>query len=244
MNCTVAELLHFSRCPALYELHHLQGVPMPPTTRQIVSRAVRALVLEELQAKIDTGAILEAQEARQRVWKTVDAQITQDIAYTPQEAARGQRTAYEKAARDAGALLQLWRAVVARLIHPARLQEPFSEYIRGHCLSGQFEIVENAQIRTIRVRQQRPANGEAQYDMGAVVQAVISAKPVVVDYLIDSDPMVVDRQIVEFDGGKWAAIQERVCVMARCIEAGRLPPADPAYWRCQNCSLRSCCRYV
>ena len=240
MTFTVAEFLHFSRCPALYELHHLQGVPMPPTTRQIVARSVREVVLQELQAKIDTGAIPDAREARQRVERVVEDQMAQDIAYTSEEANRGQRTAFEKAFRDTMALLHLWRVAVAGRIQPVAVRSSFMD----HGMTGEFEIVEVGNIRTLRVRQHRPAAGESQHDLGAIVQAVASGKSVVVDYLIDSDPLVVDRQIVEFDGAKLAALHERIALMARCVEAGRFPPADPAYWRCQNCSLRTCCRYV
>ena len=237
MTLTVSQFLHFTRCPALYELADIQGVPMPPTTRQVVSRSVRAVVLQECQARIDTGSISDAKEARQRVERAVQAQMAQDIAYTPEEAARGQRTAFEKAFRSAFALVSLWRTVVAPRIQPVAVSTEFHE---SH-LTGQFEIVEIPNVRLTRVRSRRPAANEAQHDITVAIHAAASGKSVVVDYLIEADPLVVDRQIVEYDEAKVVALRERVNLMARCVD---FPPTDPAYWRCQSCSLRACCRYV
>jgi hypothetical protein len=237
MTFTVAQFLHFTRCPALYELADIQRVPMPPTTRQVVSRAVRAVVLQECQARIDTGSISDAKEARQRVERAVQAEMAQDIAYTPEEAARGQRTAFERALRSAVALVNLWRAAVEPRIQPVAVSASFD----ATHLTGQFEIVENSNVRLTRVRSRRPAANEAQHDITVAIHAAASGKMVVVDYLIEADPLVVDRQIVEYDEAKVVALRERVNLMARCVD---FPPTDPAYWRCQSCSLRACCRYV
>jgi PD-(D/E)XK nuclease superfamily len=239
MTFTVAQFLRFTRCPALYDLADVQGVPMPPTTRQVVSRAVRAVVLQECQAKIDTGAISEVKEARQRVERAVQAEMAQDIAYTREEAARGQRTAFERALRSAAALVNLWRAAVSPRIQPVWVSVWF-----GNPLSGALEIVEQSNVRLTRVRSRRPAADEAQHDVAVAIHMAAYVQPVIVDYLIEADPLVVDRQTVEYDEAKVVALRERVRQMVACVEAGVFPPTDPAYWRCQSCSLRMCCRYV
>ena len=239
MTFTVAQFLHFTRCPALYELADIQRVPMPPTTRQVVSRAVRAVVLQQCQSKIDTGAFFDAKEARQRIERAVQAEMAQDIAYTQEEADRGQRTAFEKAFRSSLTLIGMWRAAVASRIQPVAVSTAFTDPVFH--LIGQFEVVEVPNVRLTRVRSRRPAANEAQHDITVAIHAAASGKMVVVDYLIEADPLVVDRQIVEYDEAKVVALRERVNLMARCVD---FPPTDPAYWRCQNCSLRSCCRYV
>jgi hypothetical protein len=236
MTFTVSQFLHFTRCPALYELADIQGVPMPPTTRQVVSRAVRAVVLQECQTKIDTGSISDIKEGRQRVDRAVQAEMAQDIAYTQEEAESGQRTAFEKAFRSAYALVNLWRVAVAPRIQPVAVSVWF-----GKPLRGEFEITEQSNVRLTRVRSRRPAPNEALHDITVAVHMAASGKTVIVDYLIEADPLVVDRQTVEYDESRVVALRERVNLMARCVD---FPPTDPAYWRCQSCSLRACCRYV
>ena len=240
MTFTVSQFLRFTRCPALYDLADVQGIPMPPTTRQVVSRAVRAVVLQECQTKINCGAIHDAKQGRQLVEQSVQAQMAQDIAYTREEAARGQRTAFERAFRSSSALVNLWRAAVAPRIQPAVVSSLFD----WASLSGVFEVVEFGNVRLTRVRSRRPSADEAQYDITVAVHMAASGKTVIVDYLIESDPLVVDRQTVEYDEAKVVALRERVRQMVACVEAGVFPPTDPAYWRCQSCSLRACCRYV
>ena len=237
MTFTVAQFLHFTRCPALYDLADVQGIPMPPTTRQVVSRAVRAVVLQECQTKINCGAIHDAKQGRQLVEQSVQAQMAQDIAYTREEAARGQRTAFERAFRSSSALVNLWRAAVAPRIQPAVVSSLFD----WASLSGVFEVVEFGNVRLTRVRSRRPAADEAQNDITVAVHMAASGETVIVDYLIEADPLVVDRQTVEYDESRGVALRERVNLMARCVD---FPPTDPAYWRCQSCSLRACCRYV
>jgi CRISPR/Cas system-associated exonuclease Cas4 (RecB family) len=242
MTFTVGEFSHFTRCPELYELHDIQGVPMPPTTNMVVGRVVRLAVRAELLRKLTQGTILDAIDARQSVERIAVAEMSQDVAYTAEESAQGQRNIYEMVLRRSLRLIGVWRAAVAPRVTPIAIDREFSVTVGAHTITGNIEIEEVSCIRITRVRQRRPPEDEAQHDLVLHLQSC--GKPAIVDYLIDAEPYGVARQAVDVDDVKQAAIRERVDMMARCRVAGLYPPTDSKYWRCQNCSLRSCCRYV
>lgn len=242
MTFTLADFTNFTRCPALYELTHIHDVPMPPTTRQVLSRVVRDVVLQQLQHKVDKGVIPDHIEVRKLVTASTDVHMGQDIAYTADEAARGQRTAWEKVFTRSMALVQMWRSAVAPRIEPAAVLLPFVRQFGDVRVAGNVEIDEPNNIRVVRVRQRRPAADAAMHDLPLLLQA--GGRTVIIDYLIDAEPLVVDRQVVEHDEAKALAVSERVRQMARACEAKLFVPADPAYWRCQSCGVRVCCRYV
>ena len=246
----------FVRCPVIYDLHDLQGVPMPPTTRQVLSRIVRGEVKRELQSKLATQAIPDARGARLSVEQLSQEQFAQDIAYTPDEAARGQRTAFERTLTRAWALVGLWRAAVAPRIEPIATDAAYEFKAREHSITGYFECVtqdgNRLTARSTRVRSRRPAKDETAQNQVLFLPGKASPDArgaclswdVTVDYLIDSDPLSVETQSVERSESIRVALQERVLNAARAVEAGVFTPTDPQNWKCLSCSLRECCRFV
>ena len=234
----------FVRCPVIYDLHDLQGVPMPPTTRQVLSRIVRGEVKRELQSKLATQAIPDSRGARLSVEQLSQEQFAQDIAYTPDEAARGQRTAFERTLTRAWALVGLWRAAVAPRIEPIATDAAYEFKAGEHSITGYVECVtqdgNRLTARSTRVRSRRPAKDETAQNQ----VLFLPGWDVTVDYLIDSDPLSVETQTVERSESIRVALQERVLNAARAVEAGVFTPTDPQNWKCLSCSLRECCRFV
>jgi len=237
MNITSAAFGRFTTCPYLYKLHDVEGIPITPTTKQLVGRIVRNIISVALTDGVKPKDLpkLTAKEA--------GVQFAQDIAYTDEEVKKGQRNAQEKTAATAGKLLQVWSSAVAPRIAPeVKVNVPFSTEVGPHTLTGVIEIMEEG-IRATRVRSRRPADGEAADDLGLILQAWVSPA-VTVDYLINSDPLGVARQTVEVGTNLRYMVKERVNAMAEAVDAGVFTPTDPGGWKCKNCPLRKVCLYV
>ena len=243
MNIELLAFLHFTRCPQIYALVDVQGVSMLPTVRECVGNVVRRAIADELQHRIEHGDTMDGLRSRTHVIELSESMMLQDIAYTEAESQRGVRHAINYVSLQALKLVALWRAVVEPRISPVSVNKPFTfSGENGHTLSGFIETEEAGNVRLTRVRWRRPAKNEAQYDLSVALQG--GCNTAIVDYLIDAKPLVVDRQTVEYSPAKLQAIRERLNVMVQCIEAGTFPPTDTKYWRCAQCGLRSCCRYV
>lgn len=250
MTITAPALARFYRCGELYRLA-AEGVPLPPTTRQAGARAVRQAIQADLQAKIDTGALLAAPDARRGLETAVRAHLGGDVYLTDSEAALGNRRIFETVMLSAQRVYLMWRAVAAPKIQPAALSRPFELVVGEHSVTGTIEIEEPTGIRATKVRSRRPEEGEASRDLSLAIQALaleqMDGMPpslATVDYLIDTKELAYVRQTVEFDGGMLAACQARVKAGLDAAQNAQFLPTDPANWWCRACQLRACCRFV
>lgn len=250
MTITASALARFYRCGELYRLAS-EGVPLPPTTRQCVSRAVRRAIQADLQSKMDTGALLATPDARRGLESAVRAHLAGDVYLTDAEAAAGNRRIFETVMLSAQRVYLMHRAVVAPKIQPAALSRPFELVIGEHSVTGIIEIEEPTGTRATKVRARRPEEGEASRDLSLAIQALaleqMDGTPpseATVDYLIEAKELAYVRQTVEFEGGMLAAAESRVKAALQAIEQGAFVPVDSQAWYCRSCQLRPVCRYV
>lgn len=240
MTLTTAALARFSQCGHRYWLTDVEGVDNPATTRQAVSRAVRAAVQQDLRQ----SAPQSPQEASHRIDGLAQGEMAR-VALTAQEASRGMKTTTDRVAYSATRLYGLWRAVVKPRIHHTYLGRGFELGIGGATITGTIEIQEAGGVRATKVRTRRPEKDESARDVGLILQAIAAgAERVTTDYLIESDKLAVDRQEWSLSDSQVEMARERVRAAVKAIEAGVLLPADAADWRCISCPLHAVCRYV
>jgi len=242
---TAQEIVSYLRCGEFHRLTAIEGVPTPPSTRQIVSRAVLAAIQADLAHKIAHGCVLETAVARQNLERLVGSHLAGECALSAEEAAMGNRRIFERVLLSAQRVYLLWRGTVASRIEPMHLQRPFTLNFDASHVTGIIEIEEVRGFRATKVRSRRPEEGEASRDLALAIQSLaLDGAPATVDYLIEAKELAYVRQVVEFDGGMLAAAQERVRIALQMAEAGVYLPAPADAWYCQKCSLRMCCCYV
>jgi hypothetical protein len=256
MTLTTAALARFAQCGYKHLLVDIEGVPLPPSTRQAVSRAVRKAIQLELcggAIQAEGGAGRQStptppqsrQNAPGSIASIVDGEMA-TVALTPQESARGMRSVTDKVEYSTRRLFGLWNSVVRPRIDFTHLNRPFELGLGGAVITGHIEIMGATSIRATKVRTRRPEVGEAERDLGLILQAIAAgAETVTVDYLIESDKrLAVDRQTFALTAGQVESTRERVKAAAAAIEMGVFLPADTSDWRCISCPLRAVCRYV
>jgi len=240
MILTTAALARFSQCGHKYSLVDVQSVDIPATTRQAVSRSVRAAVQQDLRQNTPQSSRIEPGSIA-----AIVAGEMAKVALTPTEASRGMKTATDRVAYSATRLFGLWRAVVKPRIHHTHLNRPFELGIGGATITGTIEIQEAGGVRATKVRTRRPEKGEAERDVGLILQAIAAgAERVTVDYLGEADTLAVDRQEFTLAASQVEMARERVKAAVASIDAGIFLPADASDWRCTSCPLHAVCRYV
>lgn len=250
MTLTVQQILAYSRCGEYHRMTAIEGVPNPPSLRQVVSRAVRDAVQADLRRKLDTGTVQPTPEALQNLKGIVTYHLSGDLALNAEQAATGNRRIFEYVMISAQRMYLLWRGTVAARISPLTLGQNFSLSVGIHEVTGRFEILEPAGIRATKVRSRSPEEGESHQDLALAIQALAlfhGEHPVMhatVDYLIDTKQMAYVRQEVEFDGGTLEAAEQRLKALFRALEEGQYLPAPADAWWCRACYLRTCCRFV
>jgi hypothetical protein len=250
MTLTTGELSRFSQCGHKYLLAS-QGVPLPPSTRQAVSRAARKAIQLDL-----CGGTIQAErsadqstpvppQSRSGALEPVVAEEMAQVALTPAEASRGLKTTSDRVLYSVTRLFNLWRAVVKPRITHTHLNRGFELGIGGATITGHIEIQEAGGIRATKVRTRRPEAGEAERDIGLILQCIAAgAQTVTVDYLIEAATLSVDRQVFALSDVQVAMARERVACAVQAIKAQTFLPADLSDWRCVACPLRAVCRYV
>ena len=234
MTLSTGELARFSQCGHKYLLAS-QGVPLPPSTRQAVSRAVRCLIQD---------ALSRPSEAPQSISGVVAGEMA-TVALTDAESARGWKTTSDRVEYLVTRLFHLWNSVVKPRIKPTHLGRKFELGIGFATITGTIEIQEAKDVRATKVRTRRPEAGEAERDLGLIFQAIAAgAETVTVDYLVEAAALAVDRQSFTLSAGQVEMARERVKAAVQAVEAQVFLPADLSDWRCQSCALRPVCRYV
>jgi len=240
VTLTTAALARFSQCGHKFKLADLEGVEIPATTRQAVSRSVRAAIQQDLRQ----NAPSRPQEARHWIDGLAQGEMAR-VALTPAEAARGMKTTTDRVAYSATRLYGLWRAVFKPRIHHTHLGRGFELGIGGATITGTIEIQEVGAVRATKVRTRRPEKGEAERDVGLILQAIAAgAERVTTDYLVEADTLAVDRQEFTLLASQVEMARERVKAAAAAVEVGIFLPADASDWRCVSCPLRAVCRFV
>ena len=239
ITLSTGQFATFSQCGHKYLLAS-QGVEIPATTRQAVSRAVRAAVQQDLRQ----NAPQSPQEARHWIDGLAQGEMAR-VALTPAEAARGMKTTTDRVAYSATRLYGLWRACVKPRIHHTHLGRGFELGIGGATITGTIEIQESGGVRATKVRTRHPEKGESERDVGLILQAIAAgAERVTTDYLIESDPLAVDRQEWSLSDAQVEMARNRVKAAAAAIEMGAFLPCDTSDWRCTSCPLHAICLYV
>ena len=240
MTLSTASFARFSQCGHKYSLVDVQGVDIPATTRQAVSRAVRAAVQQDLRQNASQSSRIEPGS----IAAIVSGEMAR-VALTPQEAARGMKTTTDRVAYSATRLFGLWRACVKPRIHHTHLGRGFELGIGGATITGTIEIQESGGVRATKVRTRHPEKGESERDVGLILQAIAAgAERVTTDYLIESDPLAVDRQEFTLSDSQVEMARERVKAAVAAIEMGVFLPCDTSDWRCTSCPLHAICLYV
>ena len=240
MTLTTAALARFSQCGHRYWLTDVEKVDNPATTRMAVSRTVRAAIQQDLLQ----NAPSRPQETAGWIGGLSQGEMAR-VALTPAEAARGMKTTTDRVAYSATRLYGLWRAVVKPRIHHTHLGRGFELGIGGATITGAIEIQEAGGVMATKARTRRPEKGESERDVGLILQAIAAgAERVTTDYLVESDPLAVDRQEWTLSDAQVEMARNRVKAAAAAVEAGIFLPADAADWRCVSCPLRAVCRYV
>ena len=240
MTLTTSALARFSQCGHKFKLADLEGVEIPATTRQAVSRSVRAAIQQDLRQ----NAPSRPQEARHWIDGLAQGEMAR-VALTPAEAARGMKTTTDRVAYSATRLYGLWRACVKPRIHHTRLGRGFELGIGGATITGTIENQESGGVRATKVRTRHPEKGESERDVGLILQAIAAgAERVTTDYLIESDPLAVDRQEFTLSDSQVEMARERVKAAVAAIEMGVFLPCDTSDWRCTSCPLHAICLYV
>lgn len=245
MTFTLSAFLRFSQCGHRYWLQDVEGVQALPRTRQVVSQAVRRAIHADLLRKVQTNALLSAQEARQSIESATRLIASWGVDYTPEQAATGQSRALDAMIFSATRMYMMWRAVVAPKVEPIALSKPFELQIAGHTITGTIDVEEAGLVRITKVRGRRPEAHETEHDLAATIAGLaVSAAEVETDFLVDQKEAALVRQVAEINPARVAALEERVQASARAVEAGVFLPAAPGDWRCLACPLREVCRYV
>ena len=235
MTLTTAALARFSQCGHKHKLVDIEGLPLPPSTRQAVSRSVRRLIQD---------ALSWPQEAPQSIAGVVAGEMA-TVALTAAEIERGMRSVTDKVEYSTRRLFNLWWSVVRPRITHTHLYRAFELGISGATVTGHIEIQEARAVRATKVRTRRPEASEAERDLGLILQCIAaSAETVTVDYLVETDKLAVDRQEFTLSAGQVEMARERVKCAVQAIEAQTFLPADLSDWRCLACPLRQVCRYV
>lgn len=237
MIVSASELYRFYRCGHLYQLIDIDGVPNPPTTRQLISRIVRDGV------KADLTAWQEASAAARSLKNDTERHFAQTVAYTRAEAAQGRVRTMEANYTIALRMYMMWRSTVYQKIASISLQREYSMEIDGDVVTGFIEIEEAGSVRSTRVTTRTPEDGIA--DLRMLIPAVALGKEAaIVDCLIDQQRMAYMRQVHEITPEVIEATRERVKAALQAIERGQLVPADSSAWWCRSCQQRPVCRYV
>ena len=217
MTLTTGQLAIFSQCGHKFKLTS-EGVPLPPSTRQAVSRSVRQAIQFELcggAIQAEGGAGRQStptppQSHHPSLDSIVAGEMAQ-VAITPAEASRGLKTTTDRVLHSTARLFHLWRAVVRPRIFHTHLHRPFELGIGGAIVAGHIEIQAAGGIRATKIRTRRPDAGEAERDLGLILQAIAAdAENVTVDYLIEGDKLSVDRQEFTLSGNQVELARERV----------------------------------
>jgi hypothetical protein len=155
------------------------------------------------------------------------------------------KTTTDRVAYSATRLYGLWRACVKPRIHHTHLGRGFELGIGGATITGTIEIQESGGVRATKVRTRHPEKGESERDVGLILQAIAAgAERVTTDYLIESDPLAVDRQEWSLSDAQVEMARNRVKAAAAAIEMGAFLPCDTSDWRCTSCPLHAICLYV
>jgi hypothetical protein len=155
------------------------------------------------------------------------------------------KTTTDRVAYSATRLYGLWRACVKPRIHHTHLGRGFELGIGGATITGTIEIQESGGVRATKVRTRHPEKGESERDVGLILQAIAAgAERVTTDYLIESDPLAVDRQEFTLSDSQVEMARERVKAAVAAIEMGVFLPCDTSDWRCTSCPLHAICLYV
>ena len=239
ITLSTGQFATFSQCGHKYLLAS-QGVEIPATTRQAVSRAVRAAIQQDLRQ----NAPSRPQETAGWVGGLAQGEMAR-VTLTPQEASRGMKTTTDRVAYSATRLYGLWRACVKPRIIATHLSRPFELGIGGATITGAIEIQEAGGVRATKVRTRRPEKGESERDVGLILQAIAAgAERVTVDYLVEADTLAVDRQEFTLAASQVEMARERVKAAVASIGAGIFLPSDASDWRCVSCPLHAVCLYV
>ena len=253
MTFTAAQLRTFSVCGERYRLENIEGLPVYPTTRQIVSRIVRAGIQADLAAKLATGTLLSSQDAYGAIQAAARAHISSEVALTPAQVSSGNSRVFQQVAYQATRLGMMHHSVVAPRIEPTHLSRVVSCELGGHTLTAVVEIQEGSRtIRATKVRSRKPEDGESEGDIGLLIQALGLDRETghmpdsaIVTYLVDGGKEVgILKQEVEIDPNRVAALEHRVRQASAASESRVYSPADPQSWQCRSCAHRMYCLYV
>lgn len=253
---SVTQLDMLSKCGEQYRRRYLEGEIIPPGIALVVGSATDKAVSSDLQHKVDTGELLEAEAvseiARDTVVVTVDHS---GILLTEEELSLGLKAVKGQAVDKAVRLALLHHRGLAPHLEPTHVQRWWRIELDGYPrdLVGIIDVQEGARaVRDTKTASKSPAADAAhssdQLTMYAMACQVLDGaipERLTLDHLVDTkEPKLVTlettRQVEDF-----LPILSRVETALNAIEKGVFVPARQQDWWCSTkwCGYADTCRY-
>lgn len=252
----VTALSMLSKCGEQFRRRYPGGEKLPPGVAALVGTAVHRTKARDLVHKIETGALLSAEEIRDLARDNLTgAWDQQGVLLTPDEAAMGITRAKGEAIDKTIRLEELHHRQVAPALSPTHIEQPFVLDISGYDfqLAGTIDIREVGRIRDTKTSHKSPSDGEAgrslqltAYALAVQVETGVYPRRGFLDYLVDTKvPKAVSSER-EFAATDFNPFLERVAQAHRAIEAGVFVPARPEDWWCSEkwCGYFPTCKYA
>lgn len=252
-------LAMLARCGEQYRRRYIEGHKVPPDVGLIVGRAVDSAVSENLEHKMGTGELLEAEAVQEAARDALHAGWSgEEIKLSDEEIELGPSKVRGQAVDKTVRLASLHHNRIAPQLEPTSVQRRWEVDMAdaGYptTLVGIIDVEEDRILRDTKTSKKSPAKDQADkseqltlYALGVMVNDGTIPEKLTLDYLVDKanpEAKVLETTRTEEDFPPVLARIERALGV---IEAGAFAPANPETdWWCSPrwCGYWSTCPFV
>jgi len=242
-------------CMEQFRRRYIEKEIIPPGVALIVGTGTHKGVDVNMQHKIQTGELLQAEQVADAARDGVNVAWEQGVKLEPEELQKGIQLVRGEAVDKAVRLATLHHKEKAPRINPIHAERPFTLEIAGYQfdLAGRIDLQEADSVRDTKTSGKTPAATCAERSLQlkayALAVKVIDGKApskVFLDYLIDTKTPKSESFSHEPDFEDFQAVLNRIEVIAAAMEKGVFVPVEPTHWCCDPkwCGYYATCRYI
>jgi RecB family exonuclease len=242
-------------CMEQFRRRYIEKEIIPPGVALIVGTGTHKGVDVNMQHKIQTGELLQAEQVADAARDGVNVAWEQGVKLEPEELQKGIKLVRGEAVDKAVRLATLHHKEKAPRINPIHAERPFTLEIAGYQfdLAGRIDLQEADSVRDTKTSGKTPAATCAERSLQlkayALAVKVIDGKApskVFLDYLIDTKTPKSESFSHEPDFEDFQAVLNRIEVIAAAMEKGVFVPVEPTHWCCDPkwCGYYATCRYI